>query len=417
MATLNSLNSNLAELYPQDYREHEWTRAENEQLLTPVINELSSGQNIEQLERFAKAYLGMYLDLDNTIPPHDRIEILTSALLAGEIKKGFRAVLQNFSFPSPAEIADSIYKEDLPEGYILLAALDIYSDDPKLTVSELPSQTIVAAICFHYAYQTEIQDRWLTATIQQRGKEVGQALTAFWLQLIKHGTDHLPGLYQFIEHRNHDELSKDIMLPILSNWRDVRKKVLRKLLLTAIRTTDPDALLDVCKASLESWNPAEPGRYILWLATAFLLKPNDYASMLTQYCGRTKEKIIPLVDFVYLALMDDECNQANIDAGCLATLLRIIAPKVTPQEDRYGQLCDNTRKVMYLFYRLASCRASDGPALEPAIDKLKQVRVMKLYNPVLDYISASGDTSLTFEAFLDQLVRQNLIKARIKRYD
>lgn len=417
MSPSGTSTSDLAELYPKDYREHEWTRAENEQLLTPVIDELSSGHNIEQLERFAKAYLGMYLDLDNTIPPSDRIEILTSPSLAGEIKKGFRAVLQNFPFPSPVEIADSIYKEELPEGYILLAALDIYTDDPEFTVDKLPSQTVVAAICFHYAYQTEIQDRWLSATVQQRGKEAGQALTAFWLQLIRHGTDHLPGLYQFIEHHHYDDLSKDILLPILSNWREVRRKILIKLLLTALRTTDRTELLTVCKSALQDWNPAEPARYIQWLATAFLLEPSDYASVLTEYCGRTKEKIIPLVDFVCLALMDDECHQENIDASCLATLLRIIAPKVTPQEDRYGQLCDNTRKVMYLFYRLVSSKTADGPALGPAIDKLKQVRVMKLYNPVLDYISASKDTNLSFEEFLNQLVQQELIKARIKRYD
>jgi hypothetical protein len=409
----------LAELYPVDYPEHERTRLENDQILLPVINEIKSGKHIEQLDRFAKAYLGMFLDLDNSIPPNDRINILANPQLAEDIKTGFAAILKKDAFPSPGQIADSIYTEEYPEGYVLLAALDLYSNEPEYDFSNLPSQTVIAAICFHYAYQTEIHDKWFVTAMQERQQDVISAFSSFWQRLIKHNTDHLPGLYQFIEERKYDHLSGQILLPVLANWHNVRKKVLSKLLHTAIRTTDHKQLLEVCRSYLENGNAGEPGRYILWLTTAFFLAPDDHETELLDYTGRSKEKIIPLVDFVSLILSDKQIDTLPVDNRALATLLRIIAPKITPQEDRYGQICDNTRKVMYLFYLLAIAKDTREYKTLDVIEQLGQVRVMKLYNPILDYIIRLHESQEVpnFDDFITKLIELELIKARIKRYD
>ena len=158
---------------------------------------------------------------------------------------------------------------------------------------------------------------------------------------------------------------------------------------------------------------------MLWLATAFILDPEQYETTLLNYTGRSKEKIIPLVDFVYLILNDEEIRNLNMNSHALATLLRIIAPKVTPQEDRYGQICDNTRKVMFLFYLLTFAGEPQSSQPDNTIDQLKQVRVMKLYTPILDYVEEVQQASkkLTFDQFVTQLIEQQLIKAKIKRYD
>jgi hypothetical protein len=418
-ANTTSSSPGLAERYPVDYREHEGTRLENDRLLLPISDEIRSGKNIEHLDRFAKAYLGLFLDIDNTIPPNDRINILANPELAAEIKSGFEAILAKESFPGPEQIADSIYEDAYPEGYVLLAALDLFSDDPRYDFGKLSSKTIVAAICFHYAYQTEIQDKWFISAMQNNEKDVIRAFSRFWQQLIRHNTDHLPGLYQFIDHHKYDHLSKQLLLPVLATWTTVRKKILSKLLHTAIRTSDHDKMLAVCKTALDSWNAAEPGRYILWLASAFILAPEQYEAILLDYSGRSKEKIIPLMDFVYLIFNDSEIHNLKMNSQALATLLRIIAPKVTPQEDRYGQICDNTRKVMYLFYLLATSRQPEKSEPDRVIKQLKQVRVMKLYTPVLDFVQdlQQASTALTFDQFVKQLIERQLIKSKIKRYD
>ncbi len=421
VSTQGPVNSSVDTIelrYPIDYREHTGTRLENDRRLLPIADEIKSGDNIENLERFAKAYLGMYLDMDNSIPAADRIHILANPELASLVHSGFAEILRNRKFASPEDIVESIYTNHFAEGYILLAAFDLFRDQKQNEVKNLPANTLVAIICFSYAYRNEIDEQWLHSSILQRPAEVILALTGFWQQLINHNTDHLPGIYFLIRNPEYDHISKKVLLPVLQNWISVRKKLLRDLLRCALRTTDPEQLYKLAKSSLDKWNAAEPGRYILWLACAFLLQPEKQLLNLTKYTGRTKEKIIPLLDFTYWVLHTDQISLPSLNAEAYATLIRIIAAKITPQKDRYGELCDNTRKVIFLFYCL--CRANDK---QPAIEKLLKVRVMKLYQPILEFISdettISSDKTVPeqLDEFLGLLVQRNLIQPRIKWSD
>lgn len=406
--------------YQHDYREHGGTRLENDRNLSDKLANIKTGEDIDSLERFAKVYLGMFLDLDNTIPPRQRISILANPKLAQAIEQGFEAILKSSEFPSPQTIANSML-DDKPIAicYILLAALDLFSEEQRYQVEQLPAQTIVAAICCHYAYKTELQDRWLHMVMQTRQQQVAQALAAFWQQLTLRDTDHLPGLYHIISHQQYDPITAQVVLPVLSTWKTCRKSTLRDVLHAAIRTADHQALLPICEIALQEWNAAEPARYILWLATTFLLAPTKYDMVLADYSGRSKEKILPLLDFSVMVLLTDNDQRLPLTSDTFAQLIRIIAPKFTPQEDRYGDLCDNTQKVMYLFYRLATITEDDT---EAAIKRLRLVRVMKLYQSILDYVvdihrqSRSGQAP-EFEAFIQQLIDQNRVKARIKWSD
>jgi len=75
---------------------------------------------------------------------------------------------------------------------------------------------------------------------------------------------------------------------------------------------------------------------------------------------------------------------------------------------------------MFLFYQLA---ISKDQTTTPAVKQLKQVRVMKLYNPILDFVAdlhestsmASGSTE--FNKFVEELITRELIRTKIKRYD
>jgi hypothetical protein len=414
--SLISQMSSLDAKYAADFQQHEVTRLENDRNLVPKLEAIRTGQDIESLERFAKAYLGMYLDIDNNIPPQQRIVILANHALAEAIQQGFEAVLTQAQFPDEVRIADAMMNEQpLAIGYILLAALDLFAEDPRYEIAKLPPHTIRSAICFHYAAKTEIQDKWFAQILIQRQDEVAQALAAFWQQLIARDCDHLPGLYQIIKQAQYDAISRRVVLPVLASLQHCRKGVLRDLLHAALRVCDHKELLRISEAALDSWNRADPSRYMLWLATTFLLQAHDYAMTLAEYCGHSKEKILPLLDFCVLVLLSDEQHRLDLAADSYAQLLRIIAAKFAPQLDRYGNLSDITQKVMYLFYRLAA--AADAA---DAIQRLGQVRVMKLYNDILAFIAEQADDipqQLSFEAFLTQLQAADAVKTRKKWSD
>lgn len=412
ISQMSSINSK----YAADYKEHEITRIENDRNLLPQLSAIASGKDIESLERFAKAYLGMYLDIDNNIPPNDRIMILANAELATAIRAGFEAVLRREEFPTEIEIANAMVDEQpIAIGYILLAALDLFADDPHYSIDTLSDKTVRPALCFHYAAKTELQDRWFSQILQHRQDDVAQALTAFWQQLIVRDCDHLPGLYHIIQQQQFDAISQRVVLPVLTSLQHCRKKVLRDLLHAALRVCDLAALANLCETALENWNRADPSRYILWLSTAYLLAPSDYAMSLADYCGHSKEKLLPLLDFCVLVLHSDEQQRLHLSAEAYAQLLRIIATKFAPQLDRYGNLSDITQKVMYLFYRLST--ASNATA---AINDLVKVRVMKLYKEILSFVAvniAAPRIESEFEAFLSELQAAGAIKSRKKWSD
>ncbi|MBI1423670.1 MAG: hypothetical protein GC149_09425 [Gammaproteobacteria bacterium] len=405
--------SSLESKYAADFQQHEVTRIDNDRNLLPKLDAIRAGEDIESLERFAKAYLGMYLDIDNNIPPQERIVILANPALAGAIQTGFAAVLTQARFPDEIQIADAMMNEQpLAVGYILLAALDLFAEDPEYAVTTLPANTVRSAICFHYAAKTEIQDKWFTQILEQRQDDVAQALTAFWHQLILRDCDHLPGLYRIISDPHYDDISRRVVLPVLASLQQCRKGVLRDLLHAALRICDHDELLRISEAALEQWNRADPSRYILWLATAFLLQPQHYAMHLADYCGHSKEKLLPLLDFSVLALQGDRQDRLALTAQTCAQLLRVIAVKFAPQLDRYGNLSDITQKVMYLFYRLAIATDADA-----AVHGLAQVRVMKLYKDILAFIREQAPHAAGFDAFLARLQDAGAIKTRKKWSD
>ena len=137
---------------------------------------------------------------------------------------------------------------------------------------------------------------------------------------------------------------------------------------------------------------------------------------LADYCGRSKEKILPLLDFSVMVLLSDDSQRLLLHADSYAQLLRVIAAKFTPQLDRYGNLCDNTQKIMYLFYRLAMATDADTAAV---IQRLGQVRVMKLYKDILALVTElhAQHSQIAFNDFLTQLQTEGSIKSRRKWSD
>jgi len=416
----NKMSQHTTDRFQQEYKNNAATRHENDQLLHGQIDDITNGHAIDTLARFARAYLGMYLDIDNSVPPRQRIELLANPELTAAVLQGFSNTLEHGQFPEPQTIADSLVDETpLDIGYIVLAGLNILVSENPDKILPLPDTTLASAISFHFANKTEVDDSWFELLLNNKQRLVADTLTSFWSRLIERGTDYLPGLYQIISHQQYDVISEKVILPVLENWRQYNKSTLRDLLHTALRLADRKKLLSICEASLDKNNRGDPGRYILWLATTCLLAPEKYDMVLTDYAGRSKEKILPLLDFVVMVLLTDDNNRLAINSDIIAQLLRIIAPKFTPQQDRYGNLCDNTQKVMYLFYRLA---VSSDEGAKAAIKRLGMIRVMKLYDDILDYITSlqkhpgTGQT-LEFEAFVNSLVKEDRIRSRKKWSD
>lgn len=412
MSLCNNIAMTQLSRYDEELRDKAHVRAENDHSLLARLDTIQQGEALDVLAPFAKAYLGLFLDMDNSIAPEQRIDVLANTTLARAIQQGIQAVLLRTDHPDAGIIAKSLLDEaPLDRGYIVLAGIQHLMVSSPEQLLQLPDATLSAALCFHYTNKTNCPDEWIHIILQQRQKQSVDILTAFWLYLIDHGSEYLPGVEAILNSPQHRHLASQLVLPLLQHWTQCRKKILRGLLLTALLCADQKALRDLADHALHTWNPNEPGRYALWLATAYLVAPELYLAQLSDYLGRSRERMLPLLDYIVLALMQDTEQRYPLSATALIGLLQSIAPKFTPQVDRHGNLCDNSLRVMYLFYRLAICR---DPHAATAMTRLGQIRVMKLYSAILDYVALVAHERLTptFEAFVSALQAGGRIKAK-----
>ena len=354
-------------------------RAENDELLSLLSDRLRSADAADKLVPFARAYLGLFYDIPSDTVPVERVYLVANQPLADAVLSGFDAILQRTDLPVPTQIAEAFVEDEpLGIGYVVLAGMDRwYANRPE---QELLDATLAAAICFHFANVTYHIDNWPKQLLLKHPQLMAQALLDFWSVLIKHGHEHMPGLHLLVAEPGWSTLRQLVLPDLLSNWARVRHKLLRHLLLHALAECEESEMVCLIKSKLSEAHNQGLRAHLYWLTSGFLLQPEMYAAQLSVFAGRSKEKILPLLDYVVAALRGDMSRPIKLAPRYIADLIRIIAPKFAPQVDRYGNPCDNTAKVYWLLRHLES--ATDQAALD-AVNTLLEVRVMRVYAEAL----------------------------------
>jgi hypothetical protein len=405
--------------FRDEYQRHQRARHENRPLLEGRLDEIQKGEALDALEPFAKAYLGMFYDIDSNITPEARIYLLVDEEMVVPITSGLRQAVQQQRFPSPVEIAEAMGDdEQLGIGYIALAGMDLFLHQQG-QVEKLSAATLKAVICFHYANSTYHQDDWLLPLLKQAPALAAEAYIEFWQVLCHKGITYLPGLQVILEKDELLPLRDRVIVAAVSLMRNKRPKELARMLLAALKTEATQALYETACEVLQQPEAIGIRQQVYWQATAFILEPGARGNILSGFVGQEKIKILPLLDFINWVLQD---NPQRLSGEAIGELIRIIAPKFTPQKDNYGNLSDITLKVAGLFYLLAI-----NPTL-PATQvtkKLRRVRVLKLYNEVLDEVEALQTKLATeelnappdAETFIQQLHTSGKLKSKKKWSD
>ncbi|MBD3670086.1 MAG: hypothetical protein HUJ29_04870 [Gammaproteobacteria bacterium] len=363
----------------------EQTRTENQERLTPHLSDIRSGKMLDALEPFAKAYLGLYYQLDNTVPPLGRVEQLSGGELYDAILEGFDNFLRGDSIPAAEEIGRIVVDgEQLEQGYILLAALEEFCQDDGARIEQLSESVMRAAVCYQLAHGTYQTNNWMEHLFTQRDELVVETLLAFWQPFYEEGRELLPGLASLLRGRRYPKITSAVSVSLLQRWSDCDPYTLRRLLQAALATGARGELYEIARQRIAELDSSDIKRRVYWLCTAYFIDPEQMGQELTNYMGRTKEKVLRLMDFSYELLQDDDIKQL-IGAMDLAQLMRLIAPIIIRNEGRGGLLDEDSTKVLWMFEQFW-----DFPRQEriEAISWLQTVRVMKVYDDVLRDLQA-----------------------------
>ena len=365
-------------------QDFEQARVSTHEKLVDRLDQLAEGKDIKSLESFAKAYLGIYLDLDKAMLPEQRVRLLADDDILDSIWSGFDAVLNSNALPTPEAIGCK-YAEDerVPEGYIALAAMDrqIRSRDDDVADVKVDDEVVESLVCFHYLDRNELHNRWIDFIARQRAELFSEALLRFWSAIQDCGVERFPGFREVLTKEEFDQVLPQLVLPVLRSMRRINKKFLPLLLLSGFRYVAHDKLLHVCSMRLDSDDYMPVVHRLYWLGAAYLLAPEQYETILFDYVGRTREKALPLLGFIEAVIRAGENTGLVISADMLANLLHMIAPKFRPGRDQFGRLDDNVQKIVWLFEQLGRDNSQQA---RRAVQRLRRIRVMRLYSDYLD---------------------------------
>jgi len=400
----------------------ELTRSENDETLLAQTDSIKTAENIQVLIPFAKAYLGMFYVIEKELAEKEKVKLLASDELAEAIFSGFIASLERNELPSIEKIAHAkADKKEFPEGYVVLAGLDLLAKKSLANVSELDDDLVEKAIGFHFSNQSGYCDIWFEYLLTHHKNKVSTAMSKYWVAMLKNNASYLPGKNLVLGTSPDIEIIKNTILVLLENWPHCKVKTLLQLLRLAFIYSDKDKLLQVCEKILVAPDSLRERAHLYWLAAAYLLAPEKYFARLSDYVGRVKLKTMPLLDFIVLMLESD----VEVNVKTVTQLLRMIAPVFPPQHHVYGAIGSldiNSKNVMLLFYHLAQLKGED---ILVEVKSLRKARVMKIYSAVIDNLleihmrrKNESDFSLPdFNTYIKTLVDNGCLQGRSNKFD
>lgn len=402
----------------------ELTRTENDEALLPQISDIKTAENIQVLIPFAKAYLGMFYVIDKELVVKEKVKLLANEELADAIFSGFLSSLNRKNLPTVEQVGHALAEQqEFAEGYVILAGLDIIAKKSLTEINKLDSDLIEKAIGFHFSNKSGYHDVWFDYLMTEHKDKVIPAISKYWAAMLKNKATYLPGKDLVLGDTPDIEITQHCILPLLKNWTHCKAKTLSQLLHLAFRYGDVPELLSICEQVLElDENLSERAR-LYWVASAYLISPDKYFAKLSNYVGRVKLKVMPLLDFIILVMSDK--TKVNINVEIIVQLLRMIAPVFPPQHHIYGAigaLDINSKNVMLMFYYLLCLNSTD---VVTEIKSLRKARVMKIYLPVIDdllalhlrEINEEGFIIPSFESYIKKLVENGCLQGRSNKFD
>jgi len=350
-------------------------RERNNTRLLPLREQIRAGQHCDLLIPYAKAYLGLFLNLDNRLPPDERLASFVDQGLLPDIYQGFEASVDAASFPTPEQFSSPGQPGQLERCWVLLACfrrgIDHLGDAFFDRVSSSVRQS---AFCFVMTLEQGERPDWPERYLVRYQQEAEQALMASWKGSRAATADVLPGMDWYFGQPVTP--STELIYWIMANWRHLSYGNCYALLYTACRFGEPDRLAELADAALQEDFPVRTR--MLWCGVALVSDPRRHAQALQGLCGFNKEKIVPLLDFCVsvLEFIPEPERRARISAA----LIRIAGPKFPPFDDSDPIVA----KLALLLSVLA-----DGPVTvkRELIETLDKVRVLRAYRPALRKIN------------------------------
>lgn len=322
------------------------------------------GRHPGALTFLAQIYFGMFSDVDRNLDPYARIESITNAECAEAGIEGFVASLQfQQDKPTVEMICDAYSRErQYRYGFVVLAGLELLFTRSPEELKALSDDVLGEAIAYHCAFRTGEERSFINYLLVERPELSASVLESFWKTALVKKREHISGLYSFAHDLKFCKIAEKVAIRLLCTFPNCKIHDLENLLYAAISHSNHDELLNAAVNILNQPNCVKGDQRLLWLATAFLLRPVEYDQKVKDYCSGNQERTARLFSFVFTTQSDEGLPKLpDINISMCVTLIglggKVFNPHRFLDEGNYNT---HSQSVRGLIDRLGANESSNA---------------------------------------------------------
>lgn len=373
-------------------KERESGRSERVRCIIDHIDEVRTGKHVGALNLLAKAFFGLFADIDRDLEPRERIASITSAECAQAGLNGFIAALnQHPDAPTAAMVAEKSAKSRRYDfGYVILAGLDLLFQKSMKDFFAHPDEILASGLACHFAMSWDEDREWVKSLIRQRPNFAASVLDLFWRAHLTHKSQHLPRLYTLSRDTDMAEIGRRVTLPLLQDFPSCNEGDLKDLLLAALMFADRVALSELAREVLNKPGGVKGSRRVLWYGVAYLLNPKEYGQRLRVYIGGDLGKVGVLLPFLNSIWSERGASKfSDIAISTYGELISICGRVIHPEERKDSEEDDQdwnvhreySQSIRGMIDRLASDTSNE------ALEVLKKLRDQPALTPWRDALA------------------------------
>ncbi|MDL1988978.1 MAG: hypothetical protein LWX08_15310 [Deltaproteobacteria bacterium] len=261
--------------------ERETRQARNIENLAPHKVAIEAGEALSILEHYSRIWFDLFIDIDHEATPKERLCQEVGDEMAKSIELGFLKALYKPIFYTLKDIAETAARNrSYHHGYLILAAMDILADIKKDDVLNLPEEILCLAIAYEMANPIKRNFQWPMWLIVEKPGFYSRVLDKYWRAQLAIKPESITNFYEF----NGDEpllpLVKKILPKLLRDFPKAHPRLLKSMLLNAIRFCPFEEILPLVTNALTFHFDRKSGQRTMWIATGFVIAQDEYLNRL-----------------------------------------------------------------------------------------------------------------------------------------
>ncbi|MGP8050225.1 MAG: NACHT domain-containing protein [Desulfobaccales bacterium] len=316
-------------------------RETNRSNLEKTKDNIRAGLHLHNLGFLAKIYFGLLSDIDNKLPPIERLRSMAGDDLLIDAVEGFSAVIRRSDLPSPIEVASLDAKGRYFEWwYAVLTGMDeAWQGEPEL--DRFPDELLKSALAISFVLNTyEVYEQngrnirqktareWRECLFTER-PDLVQRVFEDWARVgLGAKRSRIPVLTDLVHNKQTEPWRGKLALRLLSEFPSTVPGHLHDLVLAAIFDTGcHNDLLELAKATTTARGRIKGEQRAIWFAIGFLLDFDAFQSALVKYAKPRDQVIWILKDIIQHAQVRGSDKRIALSIEQLETIIRLVGKK------------------------------------------------------------------------------------------